>query len=224
LGDLYLACACARSDPIALAAFERAFFKEIDVVLAKMGPGGPAPDEVRQLVRQKLFVAESGARPKIADYSGQGDLRNWLRVTVTRLVLNLRTRVRPEVPFEQDALMFLLGGTEDPEIEIAKRHYRDQFREAFAEAFAALSPRERSLLRDAFGESLNVDALGALYGVHRSTAARWVVAAQRALVQRVKSSLIGRLRVGEDEYSEIFRLIESRLDVSLERYLKKTTP
>ena len=42
--DLYLACACARGDAVALATFERVFFPEIDAAVAKLGTGAPPCD------------------------------------------------------------------------------------------------------------------------------------------------------------------------------------
>jgi RNA polymerase sigma-70 factor (ECF subfamily) len=219
--DLYLACACARGDPVALAAFERAFFSEIDGAMHRRGgPGTPSADDVRQLVRKRLFVGEDGARPKIAEYSGRGTLRSWLRVMVTRMVINATTRAVPETPFADDALMFLLGGSGDPELEYAKRTYEAEFRAAFKDALAALEPRERSLVRYAFGDGLTVDAVGSIYGVHRATAARWIVSAHRSLLSHVQRLVSARLGISEDEYSSALRLVLSRLDLSLERYLK----
>ena len=217
--DLYLACACARGDGAAIAAFERTYFRDVDQVIKKSGgPKVPPIDEVRQLVRHKMFVAEPGSQPKIAEYSGRGDLRSWFRVAVTRMVLNLSTRGGREVPFEEDLLGLMLGHADAP--EYSKGAFQDEFRAAFGQAFAALSDRDRSLLRYAFGEELTVDAIGALHGVHRATAARWVVRAHRTLLEGVRSVIMARLGLREDEYASVLRDIYSRLDLSLERYLR----
>src|SRR5215467_340559 len=56
--DLYLACACARGDGPALEAFERAFFAEVEIAASR--GGRVSPDELKQLVRHKLFVADAG--------------------------------------------------------------------------------------------------------------------------------------------------------------------
>ena len=186
----------------------------------KGGSSAPPIDEVRQLVRHKLFVADGGARPKIAEYSGRGELRGWVRVTVTRFVLNLSTRAGPEVPFADDTLMFLLGGTADPELEYVKRAYSEHFRAAFAEALAGFGARERMLLRYAFVDGLTVDAIGRILGVHRATAARRIVAAHRSLLEHVRASLTERLDIPADEYSKVLRLLQSRIELSLERYLE----
>jgi RNA polymerase sigma-70 factor (ECF subfamily) len=219
--DLYLACACAREDPAALRAFEQAFFPEIHGAIHRRGgPRTPSADDLRQLVRKLLFVGEGGVRGKIAEYSGRGTLRGWFRVLVTRVVINATTRAAPETPFDDEQLAFFLGGGGDPELEYAKRALSADFAAAFDEAFRALDPRERSLLRYAFGDGLSVDAIAAIYAVHRATAARWVVGAHRSLAARVRSLVSTRLGIPEEEYSSALRLVLSRLDLSLERYLK----
>jgi RNA polymerase sigma-70 factor, ECF subfamily len=220
--DLYLACACARGNGAALGAFERAFFQEIPRAMKRTRATLPPADELAQVVRHKLFVADIGARPKIAEYGGRGDLRSWFRVLLSRMILNLAMRPSPELPFEDELLACLLGGGAT-DLEGAKESYRGAFREAFPKAFAELTDRERSLLRYAFGEGLTVEAIGALYGVHKTTAARWVVRAHEALLDAVRLAVIARLGIDEGEYASVLRMVHSRLELSLERYLKVGT-
>ena len=54
--DLYLACACAQRLPAAIDAFDRDYMREVDIALARMRIGGARLDDVKQLVRQRLFV------------------------------------------------------------------------------------------------------------------------------------------------------------------------
>src|SRR5258706_123281 len=72
--DLYLAFACGTGTPGAVEAFEREYGSELGVAVSRMR-GGPAPDDARQLVHQKLFVSTGGARPKILEYGGRSGLR-----------------------------------------------------------------------------------------------------------------------------------------------------
>ena len=219
--DLYLACACAKGDEAGLAAFERAFFPEVDLVLERVKGTSPPPDELRQLLRHKLFV---GPKPRIVEYSGRGSLRTWFRITATRLALNVAVHDARERPFEADALEFLVGGSDDPELAYLKQTYGDAFRKAFREAFAGLEQRDRNLLRYAFREGLGVHAIGAIYDVHGATAARWVRAALETLGVRVKKTLRAHLGISEQEYEGILRLIESQLHLSLERYMRSGEP
>jgi RNA polymerase sigma-70 factor (ECF subfamily) len=205
--DLYLTCALARGNEAALRAF--------DAML-----GAIRDEEVRQLVRHKLLVAEPGKSPKIADYAGRGRLETWLRIVATRTALDLAATKGREVPVEKDTLEYVIGTGEDPELDFFKERYRKEFRAAFADAFAALDPRDRSLLRYAFGQQLSIDVIGTLYGVHRATAARWVVAAHDELKKTIRKSMMDRLDVKPDEYASILRLIESRIEISFDRLMK----
>jgi RNA polymerase sigma-70 factor, ECF subfamily len=215
--DLFLACACAKGDGAALAAFEDAFFPEVDVVLARVKGTAPAPDELRQLLRHRLFV---GPEKRIVEYSGRGSLKAWFRITASRLALNVAIRAGRERPIESDALEFLVGGGDDPELAYLKGTYGDAFRSAFREAFHGLERRDRNLLRYAFREGLSVQAIGTIYDVHGATAARWVKTALDRLSARVRQTLRAHLGISEREYDAILRLIESHLHLSLERYMQ----
>ena len=59
-------------------------------------------DDLAQAVREKLFV---GAQPRVAHYSGQGELKNWLKVTAVRVCMDaIRGRSAREVPVEGSTL------------------------------------------------------------------------------------------------------------------------
>jgi RNA polymerase sigma-70 factor, ECF subfamily len=216
--DLYLACACARGDEAALAAFEASFIPEIDAAARRVG--GPSADELRQILRHRLFVAEPGSAPKITEYTGRGALRVWVRIAAMRTALNHAIRDAREVALEGDALAVLVGGGDDPELTYMKRVYTDAFKTAFKDAFAALGSRERNLLRYAFGKGLTVDAIGSLYGVHRATAARWVAQAHARLIEKLRAAMASR--VGQKDLASVLCLLEGRLQITLDRYLKGT--
>ena len=220
--DLYLACACARADAAAIAAFDGAYLREIELSVRRVASFTVSSEELRQLVHQKLFVAEPGALPKITEYSGRGELRTWVRIVATRMALTLATRGSRELPVETETLALLVGASDDPEVAYLKRLYTGEFRAAFESAFAAIGPRERNLLRYAFVEGLTIDGIGALYNVHRATAARWIVKAHGELGARVKEGLLARLGVDAAEYESILRLLASQIDLTLERFLQRT--
>lgn len=220
--DLYLACACASGNAEALRAFDTVLFPRIEPALARVARL-VSSEEVRQVLRQKLFVAEPGKRPKIAEYAGRGALGTWLRITATRAALDLAEHGAREIPVESDTFDRMIGVGQDPELDYLKQRYAAEFRAAFADAFATLGARERSLLRYAFGRGLSIDAIGTIYGVHRATAARWVVAAHEDLVKCLRKTMMARLALGPEEYASILRLIESRIEVSFERLLGEGT-
>jgi RNA polymerase sigma-70 factor (ECF subfamily) len=218
-GDLYLACACARGDEAALRAFERAFFSEVEVAAARAGRDAMTGDELKQLLRHKLFVADAGAAPRITEYSGRGDLKGWVRIVAMREALNAAKRKKREVAIEPADLTGILGASTDPEIEYVRKVYGDELRAAFAQAFGELEDRERALLRYALADGLTVDAIGALFSVHRATAARWVSKAHEHLVRAVKRALSERLGAAHKDYASVLRALASQLHVTLDRYL-----
>jgi RNA polymerase sigma-70 factor (ECF subfamily) len=217
--DLYLACACARGDERALRAFESSYFREIDAALGRIRTRATL-DEAKQLVRDRLFVGADGAPPRIAQYSGRGDLRNWFRVAVVRMLLNVATRAPKERPLDDGALEAIPAASPDPELDLLRRRYRREFKEAFDESVAALGERERVLLRYAFCDALTVEEIGALYGVHRATAARWVQKARTELFERVQTALRTRLRLTTTEIESVVRLIGSNLDWTISQQLR----
>jgi RNA polymerase sigma-70 factor (ECF subfamily) len=212
--DLYLALACTRGDTRALATFESHCVETIDAALARLGANADVVSEVKQRLRRSLLVADGGA-PAIAQFSGRGNLRAWVRVIAVREALALVRQARKDTPIEDALLAQRLMPADDPELAYLKGMYRQEFKSAFAEAMAALADRERTLLRQHMLDGLNIDELGALYRVHRATAARWLESARKRLVEHTLSSLRSRLKVQPDELDSILRLIRSQLDVSV---------
>jgi RNA polymerase sigma-70 factor, ECF subfamily len=98
------------------------------------------------------------------------DLRAWVRATTVRTAIDLLRRGRREVPADQTEVEEAFP-PHDPELDGLRALYGEQFKRAFGEAFAALPKRDRSILRYRFVDGLDIDGLGAVYRVHRSTRA-----------------------------------------------------
>ncbi len=173
--DLYIACACSGGDSAALSAFETSFLSVVNPALGRMNMSETMRDEVRQLVRQKLFVAEEGRLPRIADYAGRGDLRNWVRATAVRTCLNLLRKHKREVALDDDRVFAAFpAADDDPELAHMKSLYSDEFKQCFGEALRGLEDRPKNLLYHYYVDELTIDQIGAIYRVHRVTAFRWV--------------------------------------------------
>ena len=216
--ELYLACACALAEPAALAAFEARYFAVIPAALARLALGHGEISEVAQRLRVRLFVAETGCVPRIVSYAGRGQLGGLVRVAALRLGLNLlkdRNRLQGRIEDLEDVAMV----ADDPALAHLKAQHRAAFKGAFEEAIGDLPARQRSLLALAIVKGLGVDRIGAIYGVHRATAARWVVAARQELTRAVRRALHVRLRVPDHEIGDMVPLVESQLELSLERIL-----
>jgi RNA polymerase sigma-70 factor (ECF subfamily) len=210
-GALWIACGCVANAADAIAAFEADYAPAMTAALARTFDRGLAQDAELAL-RERLFLVGPDDMPRLASYSGRGDLRAWLRAAAVRTAIDL-TRTRRTIAVAPDALAD--AGADDPLLAGLKASYRDAFRDAFAAAARALTDRERTLLRYRFSDDLSIDEIGALYGVHRATAARWLAAIRETLFEATRAAIMARLGVGEDEIDSVLRLVDSQLDVSI---------
>lgn len=219
VADLYLACGCCRGDVAALVAFERRYAGDLDAAVLRLGVPRDTADEVKQRLHQQLLVCEEGREKALTKYSGRGRLAGWLRVSVTRLALRQLKQHRREVAAGDDLLEELPVRADDPELAYLKDLYRGEFKTSLERAMASLTPRQRNLLRHQLVDHLSIDEIGALYGVHRATAARWLEAARQAVVAQIKLGMMERLKIHGEEYESIMRLIQSGVDLSISRNL-----
>jgi RNA polymerase sigma-70 factor, ECF subfamily len=223
--DLYLACACAHGLPAAINAFDRDYMKEVDIALARMRIGPPRLSDVKQLVRQRLFVGGGTAGAptspgKIAEYGGRGDLRRWVRSVAVRTCLNDLRKGKREILVDDDQLIAQHAiSQDDPEVEYMKRTYSNEFKAAFSDALGKLGPREQTLLRYHHVDGLNIDEIGAIYRVHRVTAFRWIEKAKEQLVKATLDTLRARLKLPPEELDSVLRMIRSQIHLSLVRHL-----
>ena len=223
--DLYLACACAQGSTAAIAAFDRDYMREVEIALARMRIAAPRVADVKQLVRQRLFVGGGTAGAptsagKISEYGGRGDLRRWVRSVAVRTCLNDLRKGKREILVDDDHLIAQHAiSQDDPEVEYMKRTYSNEFKAAFSEALTQLGPREQTLLRYHHVDGLNIDEIGAIYRVHRVTAFRWIEKAKEQLVKVTLDTLRTRLKLPADELDSVLRLIRSQIHLSIVRHL-----
>jgi RNA polymerase sigma-70 factor (ECF subfamily) len=219
-GDLFLACACTRAEPKALAAFEARYLARVPTYLAKMRLPETFVEEVRQALAEKLLVSSGGAPPRIAEYSGRGPLESWVRIAAIRAAISLARRRKPQETLSDDAVHDALPRGTDPELEILRRRSRTDFTEAFRAAFAALSPRSRNLLRLRYLDGAGVGELAVVYGVHRTTLARWLADAEQEALEETRGRLRERLHLTPTECDSLIRLARSRLEETLSGLLR----
>ena len=211
IADLYIACACAAGDERALAAFERRYLSEVEGFLASVKPTPGLVDDVRQQLRDQLFVAG-----KIGQYSGRGSLRAWLRVVTLRLTSNLRRQER-----RHEALHEAIPDARiDPELAIIrKRHGRD-FEEALGRAMASLEADDRTLLRLHYLDGLNIDRIAIVFGVSRATVGRRLIAVRERILEEAHRQLSERLGASRADLASLLRAIRSDLAMSLSVVLR----
>lgn len=217
--DLYLAFACLSGAPGAPEAFSAAHGPAIRRSLGGVGADPSQAEDVLQAVYQKVFVPSPSRPPAIHKYDGVGGLRSWIRVTAVRMALNLRRERRRERPLSPEVLLTRPDGALGPEADYLKRLYSQAFKQAFEEALGTLSPQGRNLLRHHYIDGLTLEQIGRLHHVHKATISRRLATLREHLLNETRNALVRRLDVPHTELDSIMRLIQSRLDASICRYL-----
>jgi RNA polymerase sigma-70 factor (ECF subfamily) len=214
--DLLLARACVAGEVKALGIFEDENMRRAEGAVGRKGVSREVIEEAKQNVRERMLVGDG--QPRLLDYNGRGDLKNWLRVAVVREAIYLSKKTDKEAPLSYE-LFSLTDGGADPEMGYFKARYRAVYKSAFEAAILQLEARERSLLRQQYVLGMTVDQIGAIYQVHRATAARWVQSAREDLLSKARLELAKRTGLSRDELESVVRMIESQLNVSLNRLL-----
>lgn len=214
--DLYLAWWCGTGDAAGIAAFEALF--DADLRHAAAGFRDLAADELRQLLRIKLFVGTPGTPPKIRDYTGRGSLQGWVRVTAVRTFVDAARATRSR-RYERELDEAELLGLADPQGKAIGAELGAAVKRAFAEAVARLAPRQRVFLRHAYVDRHTLDQIATHYALHRATVARTLAAAREQLIADTRAGLAAAIGIGGDEMASVIRGLESHVELSLSRVL-----
>lgn len=217
LEDLYLACACLLRVPGALSAFEVHALPRIDPVVRRYDSDPGFVDEVRALVRERLFMPP----PRIAEYSGLGPLVSWLRAMAARLALNHLQPTRRRARVEAEELDDLPFAAPDPALAILQGAHRATFRTAFQQALRALPVRERTALKLNALDGVTLDKLGAMYRCDKSTVSRWLAHAHAFLLEHTRSNLQASLSLTESDVDSLMVALHSQVAPSLLNLLEE---
>jgi RNA polymerase sigma-70 factor (ECF subfamily) len=218
--DLHLALAAGLGNRRALGALDK-LIASLPDSLSRLASRAPL-DEVIQTLRTKLFVTQPGGAPKILDYSGRGPLAGWLRVSAIRTALSLgrRADAAPADPVTRDVILGVPGLGDDPEILHLRERHKQDFKAAFEDAFRELGVQDRNVLRLSLVDGLSIDEIGALFHVHRATAARWIQRALDGVQSRTRALLAERLRLSSQELESLLGVLRSSIELSLQRLLQ----
>jgi RNA polymerase sigma-70 factor (ECF subfamily) len=220
--DLFLVCACTQGLPAAREAFHTTYAPVVARVLARRGASPAQLQDAKQAVFEKLLVADATGRARISDYKGHGKLKGWVSsiAATTLLMLQRTTTRRRERPHDDDELV--ANAIDDgPELRYLKQRYKAPVEAAIVQALSQLTDRERVLLRLHLCDSMSIDRLGVMYGVNRSTAARWLASARDALLTGSRAEIRQSLKLSLSECDSVLKLVNSQLDISVARHLRE---
>ena len=217
--DLYLLCAYLGGASGAAALFEANYLAPAKRAVRRLRADDDEVAEMIQRLRYRLLL-DRAVDPERRHYVGSGSLVSWLCVCAVREVWRQRRLDKRTSGLGEGTLEELPAEDEDNELAYLKELYRSEFKAAFQEALTSLSAKQRNILRYQVCKGLNIAAIGAIYGVHRATVARWIARAREDLRERTRDGLIRRARIDRHQFDSILRLIESQMDVSLQRRLE----
>lgn len=237
LSDLYLACACQRGLPAALALFEQHYLQPLAASLKHTEPSAAAIDELCQQLREQLFVAvpasatqpAGAAKPgKIGSYDGRGSLKSWLRVVALRATLTRRRgerrqRLQPLPDADVDTALLALPLGAGPELALLRNRHEPDIKQALTEALATLPAERVNVLRLHLLDGLTLEKIARLYRVNRSTVKRWLDDTHARLLAELRQRLQARLRLSRSDLDSLLTHLRSDLDLSLSRLLRAAT-
>lgn len=219
LEDLYLACACLHRDKAAWRALDKLHLSRIRDFVARVDSSPAFADEVRQRLSEKLLHDDDGGAGKLSLYTGKGPLGGWIRVAAVREAQNMRRGAKHAVDPSDVALA---SPEADPEVQLLKRKYAREFKEAFTTVLASISQDERNVLRLHYLDGLTIEEVGKAYNVSRATAARWLADAKSKIVGEVQTALqtkLGKQGGARGPTAEsLLALVHSQLDLSLRKH------
>jgi RNA polymerase sigma-70 factor (ECF subfamily) len=214
-GDLYLACACAAGDPVALAHLDTRFLATIVGQAGRVALTPQLADEVRQELRLRLI---GGRGAGIGSYRGHAPLAIWVRVCATRIALRLASGPAHRA-LDAGLLRRLVAAGGDPEALVARAEHHRTLKEALETCFAALEPRDKTLLRLHYLDGLGLDELAVMLRVHRATVARRLAAIRRRVIGELAAQVTFTAGTTPSETNSLLRHVQSDIRLSLHRLL-----
>jgi RNA polymerase sigma-70 factor (ECF subfamily) len=212
--DLFLAAACLQGLPRALSVFERELMSQVPLMVAVIDPSYDFGADVTQALRERLLCPPL---ERLRHYRGAGTLSGWIRVSARRLAVDLKRREGASL--RRAAQLPAAVSSRQPEWELVRQRYQEPLEEALRAAIDALSARDRMVLRLYLLRGENIDAIGRIYGVHRATIARWIVAAQQAIVAQAVELLEKKLALPATELQALMQDLWSQIQITLSSLL-----
>ena len=215
-GDLYLACAAAHGNPVAIQLIDEHFVARLPVRIRRLGAGPDAVADILQCVRERVFT---GPASRIRAYNASGPLEQWIKVVAIRTAIDMHRKAAAVPRTESAWLRTVVAESSDPSALLMRAEYKDELETAIREQVAALSARDRVVLRLHLIEGVTIEKIAATYGVHRVTVARWVWTAGEGMLDGLRRRFQQRFGVVPPDLDSLARLTRSQLSLNLAELL-----
>ncbi len=218
--ELFLTTACAAGDRRAIEHLERSYISEVPRAIMRVAADRSTRDEVIQRLRTKLLVSTPERRARIAEYRGRGALAAWLRVAALREAITVqrerRGEIIPDGMVADHALAKRSAGVApSPEHALARARHGADLRKLFADVVAALPPEDRTILRLHYVDALEMDEIGQIFGVHRSTISRRIAKIREHVATTMRKRIRESSRASTSDIESILRLMQTDLGMSI---------
>jgi RNA polymerase sigma-70 factor (ECF subfamily) len=193
--DLFLALACVLEDRVAWEYFVDEYLSVLKGFAARAARGGVEADDLVQDLLASLMSSSDAEKPsRLAGYNGTGSLAAWLRVIVAHAAIDRLRRANRQVSLES----LEETGTEVPAPSGAAVENADLRLDArwgpvvsklLEEEIVRLPARDRLILALYHLRGVRLEAIGRHFGVHESTASRWLADARGRIRKNVEREL-----------------------------------
>ena len=198
--EFLLSRACLAGSAIALATFESKVIVPVVAQLHRSAKDKTVLDEAIQQARIRLLVDG-----KLAGYRGRGALAGFVKVTISRLMIDFQRAQQREAWASIEPWEPLLATKSDPELATLRKTFGGALADALGVAWSKLTPDDRLILGMQLKEDLGVQHIAKLYGIHRTSAARRLVAARSRLLKHCRTTLHESLGATELTIDSIIR-------------------
>ncbi len=225
--DLCLSTACESGDPHAWRIFHDRFQPLIEK--ASRAATGSAVEgmEIASTLLSDLFLpavsSNEKSSPKISQYHALGSMEGWLKVLISRMVIDkFRSQRRqtsledlPQDPVQPDSHQSTLQIIQSAEIHQAVRLFSLSIREVLKN----LSNQERLLLKLYYFEEITLKQIGKMLRVHESTASRLIDRLKIRIRKEVEKNLKQKHQVRPNELLDLIETGLSNADLDLKKLL-----
>ena len=211
--DLYLALGCGLGDSAAMRYLTSTYFTTLERHLSRAGFSSV---DCQESLQQLLVHLCTGESPRILGFAGRASLLSWLRVAAMRHALDEVKRPHAAPSQDNDELLSLIvDGGDSPEHKAVVGTIQPAVQSALVDAMGTLSSRDRTLLHMFFGEGMNIEAIGQIYGIHRATVARHLKDIRERILAQVRAKVEATLGANPEDVDSLVFAVRSRIQLSL---------
>jgi RNA polymerase sigma-70 factor (ECF subfamily) len=224
--ELYLTTACAQKDGAAWECFQARYLPMLKKAAMSVAKNAMQAHEICSTVLSNLFLpsaATEDSEPKISQYDGIGSLEGWLRIILSRMVIDQHRAARRQISLDEldaePATPPTLPGSAQLVEQDERKKAVKLFEEAFCTAINQLETQEKLVLRLYFLENVKMKQIGILIKAHESTACRLLEKVKKQLRLQVEKHLREKGRVNPREIWFYLEAGQSEASLELKRML-----